>query len=77
MEIFNGDAPKIDRLNELLCEQAGSSGCYDVSVQTYTRKVDLNVANAICGLEATVQRITADNRHLANRKEMEEPFEKV
>lgn len=77
MEIFNDDALKIDRLNELLCERAGFPACYNVSVQTYTRKVDLNVANAICGLGATVQRITADIRHLANMKEMEEPFEKV
>lgn len=76
MEIFDNDAEKCDRLNELLCKKAGFPACYDISVQTYTRKVDLNVANAVCGLGATVQRITSDIRHLANMKEMEEPFEK-
>ena len=42
----------------------------------YTRKVDLRVANALAAFGATVQKITGDIRHLANQKEMEEPFEK-
>jgi len=42
----------------------------------YTRKVDLRVANALAAFGATVQRITGDIRHLANQKEIEEPFEK-
>ncbi|KAI1878805.1 hypothetical protein JX265_002982 [Neoarthrinium moseri] len=76
LEIFHGDGAKIDRLNVLLCAKAGFEDCYDVSTQTYTRKVDLRVANAIAGLGATVQQITSDIRHLANLKEVEEPFEK-
>ncbi|KAF4332552.1 adenylosuccinate lyase [Fusarium beomiforme] len=76
LEIFNGDGSKCDQLNELLCKKAGFASCYDVSTQTYTRKVDLAVANAICGLGATAQKITGDIRHLANWKEAEEPFEK-
>ncbi|KFH42890.1 Adenylosuccinate lyase-like protein [Hapsidospora chrysogenum ATCC 11550] len=78
LEIFNGDAAKCDKLNELLCEKAGfPKGCYDVSTQTYTRKVDLLVANAVAGLGSTAQRITGDIRHLAAWKEIEEPFEKT
>jgi adenylosuccinate lyase len=38
--------------------------------------VDLDIANAICGLGATAMHITSDIRHLANMKELEEPFEK-
>ena len=45
-------------------------------VTAYTRKVDLRVANALAAFGATVQKITGDIRHLANQKEMEEPFEK-
>ena len=41
LEIFGGDASKCDRLNELLCQKAGFTACYDVSAQTYTRKVHL------------------------------------
>ncbi|EDU41019.1 PurB Adenylosuccinate lyase [Pyrenophora tritici-repentis] len=76
LEIFNGDSKKCDQLNELLCKKAGFPSCYAVSTQTYTRKVDLIIANAICGLGASAQKITGDIRHLASWKELEEPFEK-
>jgi adenylosuccinate lyase len=76
MEIFHGDGSKIDKLNDLLCEKAGFPSCYSISTQTYTRKVDLRVANAVAALGATAQRIASDIRHLAHEKEMEEPFEK-
>lgn len=72
MEIFHGDGDKIDRLNEILCEKAGFPSTYSVSTQTYTRKVDLNVAQALAGVGATAQRICTDIRHLANLKEIEE-----
>jgi adenylosuccinate lyase len=72
LEIFGGDGSKCDRLNELLCQKTGFPGCYDVSTQTYTRKVDLIIANAVCGLGATAQKITGDIRHLASWKEVEE-----
>ncbi|KAG9187346.1 adenylosuccinate lyase [Alternaria panax] len=76
LEIFNGDSKKCDQLNELLCKKAGFPSCYAISTQTYTRKVDLIIANAICGLGASAQKITGDIRHLAAWKELEEPFEK-
>jgi len=76
MEIFHGDGEKIDKLNEILCKKAGFSKCYSISTQTYSRKVDARVSNALSGFGSTVQKITGDIRHLANLKEMEEPFEK-
>ncbi|TDZ19606.1 Adenylosuccinate lyase [Colletotrichum orbiculare MAFF 240422] len=74
-EAFFGDGSKCDKLNELLCEKTNFPACYDVSSQTYTRKVDLLVANAICGLGATAAKIAGDIRHLASWQEAEEPFE--
>jgi len=76
LELFNGDADKIKELNKILCKKAGFPSAYAISTQTYTRKVDLRVANAVCALGATAERICGDIRHLANLKEMEEPFEK-
>ncbi|QSS54824.1 adenylosuccinate lyase [Histoplasma capsulatum var. duboisii H88] len=76
MELFNKDRAKVDKLNEIICTKAGFPSCYPISTQTYSRKVDLRVANAISALGTTVQRITGDIRHLAAQKEMEEPFEK-
>ncbi|RKU49688.1 adenylosuccinase ade13 [Coniochaeta pulveracea] len=75
LEIFQGDSAKCDKLNELLCEKFGFPGCYDVSTQTYTRKVDLIVANAVCGIGSSAQKIAGDIRHLAHWKEIEEPWE--
>ncbi|KAF2830879.1 Adenylosuccinate lyase [Ophiobolus disseminans] len=76
LEVFANDTAKCDALNDLLCKKTGFPACYPVSTQTYTRKVDLLIANAICGLGATAQKITGDIRHLAAWKELEEPFEK-
>lgn len=72
MEILHADGDKIDRLNEILCDKAGFPSTYSVSTQNYTRKVDLNVAQALGGLGATAQRICTDIRHLTNLKEIEE-----
>ncbi|KAG6021790.1 hypothetical protein E4U19_005474 [Claviceps sp. Clav32 group G5] len=75
LEIFQGDHTKCDRLNELLCEKFGFPACYDISTQTYTRKVDLIVANAVAGLAASAHKICSDIRLLASNKEIEEPKE--
>jgi adenylosuccinate lyase len=77
LELFKGDSTKIKKLNQVLCEKAGFSLCFSVSAQTYTRKADLLIANAVAGLGATAQQICTDLRHLASQKEIEEPFEKT
>ncbi|KAK7738614.1 hypothetical protein SLS62_011348 [Diatrype stigma] len=75
VSIFEGNASKCDELNDLLCQNFGFPSCYEVSTQTYTRKVDLIIANAVAGLGSTAQKITGDIRHLMHWKEIEEPFE--
>lgn len=75
LEIFQGDSAKCEKLNELLCKKFGFPACYPVSTQTYTRKVDLIIANAVAGIGSSAQKMAADLRHLANWKEIEEPFE--
>ena len=57
MKIFHNDTAKIDELNRILCEKSGFPNCYDISTQTYTRKVDLRIANALSSLGATAVRI--------------------
>lgn len=75
LEIFQGDSAKCDKLNELLCAKFGFPACYDMSSQTYTRKVDVIVANAVTGIGTSAQKIAGDIRLLASWKEIEEPFE--
>ncbi|KAL6852603.1 hypothetical protein ACO1O0_007150 [Amphichorda felina] len=76
LEIFQGDHAKCDALNEKLCKRFGFDKCYDISTQTYTRKVDLIVANAVAGLGASAHKMAGDIRHLASWKEIDEPREK-
>ena len=78
LQIFNGDHDKVDHLDELVTKKAGFDHlpAYIISSQTYSRKIDLDVSNALASFGATCQRIAGDIRHLATFKEIEEPFEK-
>lgn len=55
---------------------AGFSYAYPITSQTYSRKVDVDIVQALSSFGSTCQRIGSDIRHLAATKEMEEPFEK-
>lgn len=76
LQIFNGDHDKVERLDELVTEKAGFSSAFIISSQTYSRKIDVDVANALGSFGSTCERIGIDIRHLAMLKELEEPFEK-
>ena len=76
LAIFNGDHSKVEELDELVTKKAGFQSAYTISSQTYSRKIDVDVANALSSFGTTCQRIGSDIRHLAMMKEIEEPFEK-
>ena len=76
LAIFNGDHEKVKALDLLVTKKAGFSDAFTISSQTYSRKIDVDVANAFASFGATCQRIGGDLRHLAMIKEVEEPFEK-
>jgi adenylosuccinate lyase len=76
LAIFENSHEKVEALDELVTKKAGFPSAYPISSQTYTRKVDLDVSNALASFGATCQRIGGDIRHLAMIKELEEPFEK-
>ena len=76
LAIFNGDHSKVEELDELVTKKAGFESAYPISSQTYSRKIDVDVANALSSFGTTSQRIGSDIRHLAMMKEVEEPFEK-
>ena len=76
LAIFDGDHAKVEELDRLVTAKAGFDSTYLISSQTYTRKVDVDISNALSSFGTTCQRIGGDIRHLAMVKEMEEPFEK-
>jgi len=47
-----------------------------VSGQTYSRKLDIRVANVLAGIAASAHKFSNDIRLLQHLKEIEEPFEK-
>jgi adenylosuccinate lyase len=54
----------------------GFDEAYPVTGQTYSRKIDVEVIDALAGLAQTAHKLATDLRILASRKEVEEPFEK-
>ncbi len=76
LELFEGDQEKVDRLDPLIAQKMGFGGCYPVSGQTYSRKVDTRVLNVLAGIAASAHKMSNDIRLLQHLKEVEEPFEK-
>ena len=76
LELFNGDQATIDRIDPMIAEKMGFPGCYPVSGQTYSRKVDTRVMNVVAGIAASAHKMSNDIRLLQHLKEVEEPFEK-
>jgi adenylosuccinate lyase len=52
----------------------GFDQLYAVTGQTYSRKVDTHVVDALSGLAQSAHKMATDLRLLASRKEIEEPF---
>lgn len=76
LELFDGDHEKCRRLDQKIAEKMGFSGCYPVSGQTYSRKVDSRVLSVLSGIAQSAHKFSNDIRLLQHLKEVEEPFEK-
>lgn len=76
LELFDGDAEKVKRLERFICREMGFESAVPVSGQTYSRKVDAQVLSALSGVAQSAGKFANDLRLLQNFKEMEEPFEK-
>lgn len=77
LQLFNGESRKVKELDQRVGQLAGFAKCYAVTGQTYSRKVDVEVVSALASLGSTVHKLCSDLRLLANRKEIEEPFEQT
>ena len=76
LELFDGDMDKVRKLDPMIAEKLGYPGCYPVSGQTYSRKVDSRVLNILAGIAQSAHKFSNDIRLLQHLKEIEEPFEK-
>ena len=75
LKLFAGDHAKVRKLERLVAQKMGFDATYAVTGQTYPRKVDAQVVDALVGVAASAHKAATDLRILAHRKEMEEPFE--
>jgi adenylosuccinate lyase len=76
LELFSGDQDKVRTLEKRIAEKLSFDSVYAVTGQTYPRKVDAQLLDALSGIGQSLHKIATDIRLLAGRKEVEEPFEK-
>ena len=75
LELFDGDSGKIDELNRRLAADFGFDSCFEVCGQTYPRKVDSRILNALSSIAQSLYRMANDIRLMQHDRQVEEPFE--
>ena len=75
LELFDGDAEKVEELERRIAAKMGFEACQAVSGQTYTRKVDFAVLQVLSGIAQSASKFSSDIRLLSHLKEVDEPFE--
>lgn len=74
LELFDGDHKKVKQLEKNVVKTLGFEKVYAVSGQTYSRKQDVEIVNALAGIAISLNKIATDIRLLAHMREVEEPF---
>lgn len=75
LTLFDGDEQKVVQLEEKICRKMGFDSAYAVSGQTYSRKVDFQVLQVLCGVAQSAAKFSNDIRLLSHLKVVDEPFE--
>ncbi len=76
LQLFQGDHGKVRQLENMVAQRLGFEASYAVTGQTYPRKVDSQVVDALSGVAQSLHKTATDIRILSHRKEVDEPFEK-
>ena len=75
LALFRGDHAKVRQLDQLVARKMGFDQVYAVTGQTYSRKVDSQILDALSGICQSAHKFGTDLRLLSHRQEVEEPFE--
>ena len=75
LALFDGDAEKVEKLEEMIAEKMDFEACQEVSGQTYSRKEDFAVLQVLSGVAQSASKFATDLRLLSHLKELDEPFE--
>lgn len=76
LDLFDGNAEKVDEMNRKIAAEFGFERCFSVCGQTYPRKVDSRVLNALSSIAQSCYRMANDIRLMQHDRLLEEPFEK-
>lgn len=76
IELFHGDNEKVRELDALVSKKLGFDKTFEVTGQTYPRKLDMKLAETLAGVGASAHKFAVDLRLLSNLKVQEEPFAK-
>ncbi len=74
LELFDGDAERVDRLDESVARAFEFPRRFAVTGQTYPRKTDYALLAALAGVAASASKFANDIRLLQHLREVEEPF---
>jgi adenylosuccinate lyase len=75
LALFRGDHDKVRRLDQLVAGKMGFEQVYSVTGQTYSRKIDSQVLDALGGIGQSAHKYGTDLRLLAHEQEVEEAQE--
>ncbi len=76
LKLFNNDHKKVKKLEGMVADKMGFKKIFPVTGQTYSRKIDSQIAAILSGLAQSLHKLANDIRLLQNLKEVEEPFGK-
>lgn len=74
LSLFDGDHAKVQKLDELVAKKMKFPGVLTIAGQTYTRKLDSLVLNALAGVAQSASKFSTDVRLLQGLGELSEPF---
>jgi len=74
LELFGGDHGKVVELDRLVAAKLGFDSTYPVTGQTYPRKVDAFLVDALSGVAQSAAKLATDVRLLASFRELREPL---
>ena len=77
VELFDGDGEKIDALNKKIASAFDFDEIFDVQGQTYPRKVDSRILNALSSIAQSAHKFATDMRLLQHDRQLFEPFAKT
>jgi adenylosuccinate lyase len=74
LELFDGDQEKVNSLDLLVATKLGFEATYPVTGQTYSRKVDAFLLDALSGIGQSAAKFATDIRLLSKFRELREPL---